>query len=1049
MSNTNEPTRDFHPSSPSNLGTPGDETADALPFLDEAPQENYFLQSPPPGESIGKDQWIDAYKLLQPIGQGGMGSVWMAEQEKPVKRRVALKVIKTALGSKEVLARFEIERQVLSMMNHPNIARFYDAGATADGQPYFAMELVQGSPLTVYCDQNRLGIAERLRLFQDVCDGVQHAHQKGIIHRDLKPSNILVGQLDGEATAKIIDFGLAKALESGQSLTEQSVFTGIGQILGTIKYMSPEQASLNNLDIDTRTDIYSLGVILYELLTGSAPLDDSSLKNQAALRVLEFIQSSDPVRPSSKLLKCSQDQASSITGLRRTDVSKLSRILSGDLDWIVMKALEKDRARRYESASGFRADIVRYLTGEPVAARPPSVGYRIRKFVRKHRLGVTAAALVMLALVLGVVGTSIGMWSANRAWAEATKRAEAERLAKLESENRLVQIEKGNAILANMFKDLDVRDTANPDAPLESVMGDRLIAVNRELAPEVIGDTLTLAKLKRQLGISLINLGRWHDAEKILLEVIELQRKGLDPGQPEIFQSINELGRVLLELADIRSAKEYLRQGLDLSTPANQTNSLDFIERLRLLGVVERIEGRVADSLSYLQRALELANREGSQKDRLVIVLTNELATSYLAMGNFDLAIPMFEQSLELSRKVHGPFHHNTLEKLNNLASARRDHGDLELAVGMFSQVFEELAKRRGKTHPETLRLLMNWGEAVSLLGDQSKAIAILTEARQGMAESLGPNQRDTVFATIHLAQAEMANQGYEAAAKWLEQALVSIQLQPSPENSMRLLCLEKLANCRWMMEDFPGATKHFETLLSLQEKELGRDQLPTLVTIGNLGILYRNLEQLEKGVAFMEEAYSKVDKYSSLVSLRKELRDAYLGQGNTTSASRLIEAEISEIRNKSQTPLDLATELTRLSSELLPLKQYQDCETLLSEAHRIRVAEIPNDWRTFNTQSMLGEAMVGRIRTLRENSRNNAPPNVTNQGDVLAAAGALLSTSYDGLLSQKDAIPAHARTERILQAIDRLIEWAHVVGNKDELTRWRAERELVTNSQH
>jgi serine/threonine protein kinase/tetratricopeptide (TPR) repeat protein len=963
-----------------------------------------------PEQVLSKNQWIDVYKLLQPIGQGGMGAVWMAEQVKPVKRRVALKVIKTALGSKEVLARFEIERQVLAMMNHPNIARFYDAGTTADGQPYFAMELVQGTPLTTYCDQNKLGIAQRLSLFQEVCDGVQHAHQKGIIHRDLKPGNILVGQVDGRATAKIIDFGLAKALENSQKLTDQSLFTGIGQILGTIKYMSPEQASLDNLDIDTRTDIYSLGVILYELLTGSAPLDDSSLKNQAALKVLEFIQSNDPVRPSSKLLKCSNQEASSITGLRRTDVSKLSRILSGDLDWIVMKALEKDRARRYESASGFRADIARYLTGEPVTARPPSLGYRVQKFVRKHRAGVAAAGLVMIALLLGIIGTSMGMVSANRAWKAEQLRAEAERLAKLESESRLVQIEKGNAILADMFKDLDVRDTANPDAPLETVMGDRLIAVNRELIPEVIGDKTTLAKLKRQLSVSLINLGRWPDAEKILREVIELQKSVLDSQHPERIKTNNELGRVLLELGDYSRARECLLDGFNVAAKVDAQIPVESIERLRLLGIVNRLEGKLDESMSQLQQALDLAQAQNGNDDRLVLKIKNDLATLHQAMGNLELAIPMFEQALELAKKVHGPFHHNTIEKMNNLAGARRDQGDFEVAANLLEQANKQIVKRRGKKHPESLRSLMNWGEVVSALGDQTKAIPMLTEARQGLEETLGLHHRDTVYASIHLAQAEMANEGYEAAAKWLEQSLVSIDLQTAPDSAMRMLCLEKLANCYWRMENLTAAVRHFEALLAHQEKELGRDQLPTLVTIANLGILNRSLNRVDKGIALMEEAYANVAKFPSLMSIRKELRDAYFDQGNESAARKLVESEVSELRKTRTVPLELAAELTRLSSELLALKRYQDCESLLAEAFRIRSVELPNDWRTFNTQSMLGEAMIGRLEILYGAGTAKSDSSQQIRDEAVVAAGALLVTAYEGLKAQQAAIPPHAR---------------------------------------
>ncbi len=369
---------------------------------------------------VASSEWsvpsqIGPYRLLQRIGSGGMGEVWVAEQSAPVKRRVALKLIKEGFGSKEVIARFEAERQALALMNHPNIARILDAGTTDQGQPYFVMELVSGKPLTTYCDENRLSIDQRLKLFMQACSGVQHAHQKGIIHRDLKPGNIIVGMQDGEPVPKVIDFGLAKAMENTQRLTDQSLFTGIGQILGTLKYMSPEQASLDNLDIDTRTDIYALGVILYELLTGSTPLEDSSIRGQAAMKVLEIIRDKDPVKPSSRLSSSTEQQVSTVTGQRRTDSLRLKRALLGDLDWIVMKALDKDRTRRYESASGFAADIGRFLNSEPVVARPPSMTYRVQKFVRKNRGFVFAVTTVASSILLGLVGTIWFAIDANKA----------------------------------------------------------------------------------------------------------------------------------------------------------------------------------------------------------------------------------------------------------------------------------------------------------------------------------------------------------------------------------------------------------------------------------------------------------------------------------------------------------------------------------------------------------------------------------------------------------------------------------------------------------
>ncbi len=363
---------------------------------------------------------IGPYKLLQQIGEGGMGVVYMAEQTEPVERRVALKIIKAGMDTRQVVARFEGERHALAMMDHPNIAKVLDAGTTDSGRPYFVMELVKGIPITQYCDEHHLTPRQRLELFVPVCHAVQHAHQKGIIHRDLKPSNVLVAEYDDCAVPKIIDFGVAKAIQ--QRPTEKSMFTQLGQVVGTIDYMSPEQAKLNQLDIDTRSDIYSLGVLLYELLTGQTPLDGKRLRSAAFDEMLRIIREEEPPRPSLRL--SSGESLPSIAANRHTEPKKLSTLVHGELDWIVMKALEKDRSRRYETANGLAADIERYLRDEPVLACPPSAAYRFRKFARKNKGPVAAVSLVVLALVAGIVGTTLGLLQASTA-AEAEREARA------------------------------------------------------------------------------------------------------------------------------------------------------------------------------------------------------------------------------------------------------------------------------------------------------------------------------------------------------------------------------------------------------------------------------------------------------------------------------------------------------------------------------------------------------------------------------------------------------------------------------------------------
>lgn len=410
----------------------------------EPPTESFTA---PPDDAINHPLKLEVdvllagkYKLLEKIGIGGMGAVWMAQQTEPIKRLVAVKVIKAGMDSKDILARFDAERQALALMDHPNISRVLDAGSTPDGRPFFVMELVKGMPITQFCDEHRLTPRERLELFVPVCQAIQHAHQKGVIHRDIKPRNVLVALYDGRPVPKVIDFGVAKAIS--QPLTEQTLNTGCGAIVGTPEYMSPEQATFNNLDIDTRSDVYGLGVLLYELLTGSPPIPRHQLEKAGLWEVLRVVREEEPQRPSTRL--STADALPSLAVNRGMEPRRLTVLLRNELDWIVMKALEKDRRRRYDSANGFAADVLRYLSGEPVHAVPPSTAYRLRKFVKKHRTLVFGFLAVLSVLLLGMVGTTWGLLRAEQAktsQAEQQGIAEANEAARAREETARVKAE--------------------------------------------------------------------------------------------------------------------------------------------------------------------------------------------------------------------------------------------------------------------------------------------------------------------------------------------------------------------------------------------------------------------------------------------------------------------------------------------------------------------------------------------------------------------------------------------------------------------------------
>jgi len=607
------------------------------------------IVQPPASEAPA--QMIGRYKLLERIGEGGFGEVWMAEQREPVKRRVALKIIKLGMDSRQVVARFEAERQALAMMDHANIAKIFDAGVTDNGRPYFVMELVRGIKITEYCDQNQLPTRERLKLFMLVCQAIQHAHQKGIIHRDIKPSNILVTLHDGVPVPKVIDFGIAKATH--QELTDKTLFTQFQHFIGTPAYISPEQAEMSGLDIDTRSDIYSLGVLLYELLVGQTPFDAKEMMQGGLDALRQIIREKEPLRPSTKLNRLPGEARTTAGKRRQTDVGKLVHQLQGDLDWIVMTCLEKDRTRRYETANGLAADVQRYLNDEPVMACPPSAGYRLRKFVRRNKGPVLAGGIVLLALVVGIIGTTLGLIEAGRQrlLVERQRNELAERNRALQAaheQERLLNERARQAIETVMSETAIEQLTRQKELrPEQKDFLDKMIQYYAESAQEEAAteeERSRQARAYHRMGRMNQVLGRDKDSENAYRRAVSLfQQLAADfPTRPEFRQelatSLNLLGVLLLATGRLTEAESAKIEGLAIlkQLAADFPNRPEFRQALagfhQNLGHLLHVTGRLTEAESAQAEALAIRKQLAADFPADPI-LRRALAMSHNSLG--------------------------------------------------------------------------------------------------------------------------------------------------------------------------------------------------------------------------------------------------------------------------------------------------------------------------------------------------------------------------------------------------------------------------------
>jgi serine/threonine protein kinase/tetratricopeptide (TPR) repeat protein len=824
-----------------------------------------------PGTRIGP------YKLLQLIGEGGFGSVFMAEQEKPVSRKVALKIIKLGMDTRQVVARFEQERQALAILDHPHIAKVFDGGATETGRPYFVMELCTGEPIDAYCDRNNSSIRDRLELFAQVCAAVQHAHTKGLIHRDLKPSNILVSTQDSRAHAKVIDFGIAKATAS--RLTEKTVFTEQRQMIGTPEYMSPEQAE-GSLDIDTRTDVYSLGVLLYELLTGSTPFSSHELRSAAYAEIQRIIREVEPPKPSTRISH-NTDTIASVAACRHCEPRRLGAIIRGDLDWIVMKALEKDRTRRYETANGLAMDVGRYLAGEAVLAAPPSTVYRFRKFVRRNKGPVAAGLVVSAVLVLGLAGTSVGMARAIQEKTRAEQSAaESQALARVVTDDLAGAVDPW-------------RDGANVG------LADALVAAADRAGERLIASPGLRASVEHALSESLLTLARYKPAERLAQSAYDGRVSTLGVAAPETLASRfllaqavlgggdNEraigLLRSLREVyaargeADTERALEILSHEADALGNLGRTEEALNIEQsvfdrsLALLGAMAgatqragcRLAGRLVeagrgnDALALLEpHAAAILEQSATPDDARVLL---SLAEAYRAIGRTQPAEDAAMRSLSIRQRLWGDEHPHTVAAMVIVADAMIARNRSKEAEPFRRRVYEVRRDRLGREHAATLNAASELASTLGNLERYEEAEPLLFDTLIAKRRLLGENHPD-VASTLEAIGILRSRQGRsEDAIAQFTEAIRVLRASQTADTNLEMNVLSNLAVALSSAGRLQEAEVMLRDLVKIESKQLGPEASYTL----------NDTRHLAKTLISLHRPAEAVDLMSAVVAAR------------------------------------------------------------------------------------------------------------------------------------------------------------------------------------
>ncbi len=896
-----------------------------------------------PGDTIGP------YKLLEQIGEGGCGVVYMAEQAEPIRRKVALKVIKLGMDTKQVVARFEAERQALALMDHPNIARVLDAGATETGRPYFVMELVRGIRITDYCDENSLSTELRLDLFSQVCHAIQHAHQKGIIHRDIKPSNILVTVVDGQAVPKVIDFGIAKAT-GGQVLTDKTAFTAFQQFIGTPAYMSPEQAVISGVDVDTRSDVYSLGVLLYELLTSHTPFDPITLLAAGLDEMRRVIRETEPAKPSTRLSTLDNAEKTTVARRRQADPPRLIHQVRGDLDWIVMKCLEKERARRYGTASQIALDIEHHLRHEPVTAAAPGAAYRAGKFIRRHQAGLAVAAALVGLLAAAVV---ISSWQAFRATrAEREKAAEATKSQQVAAFLRDMLEGVGPSVAkgrdTTLLKEIldktaervgrDLTNQPEVEAELRATLGNVYGALSDytnaesmhhkvlQLRQQMHGDrSAETAKAMNNLAMELRNQGRLKDAEAMQRQALAMQKELLGDNDESVAIAMGNLAYVLSDQGvKLEEAMELQQASIGILRQKLGTRNPQFAMALNNLAAMCYRAGKLDQAIQFQKEALELQKELQGSNSADYAQSLNNLSIFLITQGKLAEAEVTIREALATRRAVLGSNHAYVATSLGNLASVLWRQSRLGEAEGYQLEALAIYTNHFGLNHPEVALCLNNLATIIHEQGKYAEAEVIHRQVIGVYTNLYGPESRDLAVILHNLGRV-LCDVGRLAEARELHQAALAMHRKIlGAEHPHVALGCENLATVFWLEGNLAEAETNHLASLALRRKLFGNQHMDVMHSLNSLGLVLRDQKRLAEAEAAFSEA---------LAGLRKAL-------GN-------------------QNP-QVSGSLENLALLLLDQGRFAQAEPLARECFALRRAQSTNHWRTGSAQLLLGGALLG-----------------------------------------------------------------------------------------